>query len=313
MRKRVNVAPIRTFDVCDWDQVVTEDRIVFTPSATNFFRQLWVTLLAAVVIGGMWWMWGLPPGSAAIAAKQRAADRLAQQIEQAERQSRRLSTSAGPTGARMSEQYASQADRLRNELADLRAEFDTARPTLGTAYDNIYWGVFTVAIILGLGLPALCLIVRAELRVEGDRIVFSRRLGRTWRFPIGSFVGVKPTAQRLATRGGTDTPAADHGWLWELNLVADADRPRPPGDPKPRSVVFRVELSPTLPARDSILPKGVANIARLLEQYAGLPCSPASSTDVQNETSIGWRGVHTKKLKTRDAEDVDLYGKPPLE
>jgi len=312
MRERIHLAPVRTFDVCDWQQTVADDRIVFTPSATNFYRQLWVTLLAAVVTGAMWWVWGLPPGSAQLAAKQRQADRLAQQIDQAERQSRRLSTSAGPSGPRMSEQYADRAARLRDDLADLRAELDTARPTLGAAYDNLYWGVFTLAVVLGLGLPALCLVVRAELRVDGEHVIFSRRLGRTRRFPVAAFVGVKPTARRLATRGGTDTPAADRGWLWELNLVADADRPRRPGDPPTRSVVFRVELSPTLPARDTILPNSVANIARLLERHAGLTCSPASTTDVQNETLTGWRGVHTKQLKTRHARDVDLHGKPPL-
>lgn len=312
MKREINVAPSRVFDVCDWRQRVGDGRIVFTPSEQNLMRSLWITLLAAVVIGVVWWVWGLPPGSARAAREQRDIDALNRQIERIERDARRLSTSAGTTGQRMAEQRAEQAQRQRDELERRRAALVNSPPTLGPAYNALVWGVVGVSVLVGLGAPLLCLVVRAELSVEGEFIVFRRTLERARRYPIASFVGVKPLAKRWAGTATAHTHAYDHGWLWDLAVIADADRPLPPGSPQPRTLVFRVELNKTLPAGRSMLPGGAANIARLLQDHAGLHCSGATTGEFAHRPT-GFLGMTRKVFRRRDAPPPDLDRLPPLD
>lgn len=311
MKRRVNTAPTTVIDVCDWTQHERDASIVFIPSMRTAARQLKVTLLAALVVAGMWWFWGIPPGSATLATERREIEQLSDQIDQLESRSRRMSTSAGPTGQRMSEQQAEQARRLRAERDRRAAALSQATPSLGPVGDSVFWSVVTVCVLVGVGLPVLCLVVRTELAVEGEAIVVRRRLGRTRRFPVAPIVGAKPLAQRIRTGNASDAsrPRLDHGWLWELRVIADRDAALPPGLPRARSLTLRIELHSMLPAGDN-LPAGVKRVARLLQERAGISCSPATTVDAGHPPA--W-GFGRRRISVHDAETIDLSRKPPLD
>ncbi|MEM9789242.1 MAG: hypothetical protein AAF842_02435 [Planctomycetota bacterium] len=312
MQREVRVAPRRVIDVCDWRQDVGDGRIRFTPTSETFTRTLAAPVLGAMIIAFMWIAWGLPPGSAKLARERHDIAELAQRIERQEQQARRFAISDGPTTQRMAEQAADSVAEWRRVLARRERDLANAKPTLGPTYDAIYWGVFGVCVLGGLGLPLTCVIARTELRVDGDHLAVRQWPGRTRRYPIRSFVGVKPLAQRRSSPGTADTVAYDHGWLWDLAVIADADRPLPPGSPPARTLVFRVELNKTLPAGRSMLPAGAANIARLLQDHAGLHCSGATTGEFAYRPT-GFLGAAQRVFRRRDAPAPDLSRLPPLD
>lgn len=296
-------------DVHDWALTpgLGGGALVFRPSGRTIGRQLWLTALAAVVIGVIMYSLGVPPGARAVRQQR---DRVAQLESQVERQSRhaaRVKQSVVGSVSQATRQMAAhaeqQAGRMREELARERARLEGMSATLGPVGDAVYWGVIGLLILLGVGLPLSGRFERVVfLAGEGTLRIRTRlSLVRRRTLPAAGYVALAVQAQRLITTPRKHAPAADHGWLWRVLLLADPDDPH-----APPSLEVRCDREDMLPPRIERMTPRTRQVVAFCQQATGLDPQPPITTEVKGID----RGALAQTVRMKSRRHGPAQGSP---
>ena len=281
----------------DWHIDVEGTTLRFTPSGATIARQLWATLLAAILIGVMIFWFGLPPGSTRVKAQQREVEKLEQSVKRAEKRASRIASSTSGTNSPVYESAAKQVEMARDQLDRAQEKLAGIQPTLGSAGDAAYWIVMALIALLGLFFPLIALVTRVRLSYEGppgsgSLIVYERDVyPRIKQFPAEHFLAMGIHIQRIVTYSSESHSEKDHGWMWTIVLLTD------PRDANARDLHVSVELHPTLPSDSSRLTSRVRKVVRFLEAVTVMKHQPPTQTDVLS-VSRGLTGTRYK-MRTR--------------
>lgn len=293
----------KVVDVADWEARSHDGGYQFKPSETVLGRQLWVTLLAAVLIVIVLLIAGFPPGCRAVSRQQDRVDQLATAVDRLEQRADRMRTGVTQTTRRMSDQAREQADRLRADLQREQARLANTHATLGPVGDAIYWSVVGLLLLVGVGAPAAVIWTRESLQLDDGAIVLRRNWPpRKVAIPAHEVAGLGVIVQRMVRRTGRGRAAYVADWLWTI-VVA-------PGDSGQPELHLRRELSSTLPTRVEDLTLQVRPIVRWLESATGQTCAPPVVLETSNATPGGLRPSWRRTVRRAGPAQTDAPHKP---
>jgi hypothetical protein len=204
------------YSIFDWRPSTTDEGgLLFRPSLRTVWRRLALTLIAAILLGMMWWSHGFPwkqePPAAPAPANQAELDAAAREL-QAD-----FERNMTPEQRRQFQQRLDRAQLERERrLAGQRAQLDW----MDRAGRAVHWTVFEALLVLGLLPLLLAAWERVDLRngPEGELIIRRRRFltsERAW--PRGSFGGIMCSAAERIHR--TRRYETHEGWFWVVRLL----------------------------------------------------------------------------------------------
>lgn len=280
-------------DIHDWQFDVEGARFTARPSTRSVLRQLWVTLLCALLAGLMIWVLGIPPGSQAQAKQLRRADQFEEQARQERKRAQQLESGAtfgepGSLTRPMRDQALERAADLEQKAQTLRQQVSQSPPTLGAVGDAVYWTALALLTLVGVGLPVLAPLARVTLDYEGPpgRGTLAVRqwflIGRTRHIETREVQMLLVHAQRLVRpRTAESVKMDDLGWGWNVQLARATDDPDQPGQKRVEPMLsLLVEVNPVLPPKEDEIPARAREVARYLEAVTRLERLPPIRTDV---------------------------------
>lgn len=210
-------------DVHDWDLHTAGPLLVFVPSAKTKARQYLVTLFAAVLIAGICWYYGLPPGARKVSRQQDRVEQVERRLEAAQDQldAFEQGTGFGELHQARVEGAERQVEARQREVDLERSRLSATAATLGPAGDTLYWSGIVLLAVVGLGYPQLARFERVVIRSGDGRVRIRSRLqpwaARTLEADRCAAIAVR--ARRLIGAGKDAVVVSDHGWAWSVALL----------------------------------------------------------------------------------------------
>lgn len=278
----------KTYDIRDWTLKEFEaDRLVYRPSPRTLMRALGVTLIAAIIIGGLVGTFGIPPGSA-------FEKEPGQNITQEEKDRRISDLNAAMEAMRksMPETDSKLLDTgPETHSADRAAQRAAAQQKfelIGTIGAALYWLVFTIAAFFAIAAPLSMLWqkVTIDLDYNSDlRVKYFELWPSTRVFPVAEMNAMAILAEEIIHYSRRNHYTEFEGWRWSVTLMGQND-----------SVTFQVDMEETLPTKLERMTQRVNTFIQSLHHMTGVePSAPGLVRD-RLETNFFGRRKSTKQV-----------------
>lgn len=260
-------------DCTDWTiHVSPQGKLLrFKPSMRTFYSRLTATLLAAIFMAMVAWIYGFPPGSNQKARIERRIGKLEQVIKQLDREARQAAVSAAsPMGKTIQQQRERDLNQARNELANRQQDLATFQPTLGPWGDAAYWTFMGLMLTLGIGVPAWSVMERIDIDANTPGVITVRRRGqivRSQRYDTAQFKSLAVIVQQIVTTDHETYKTSVHGWRWRVRLSSDPD------DPNASALEVWPEMEDSLPAQVARMTDRARLVVGFFEEVTGMECA----------------------------------------